>query len=118
LFDNFLLRTETKNKVETIRANLLIQASKDERLSSNSLPQFQKFLKMMELKRKIQEINKENEKVRRQENIVLEAIYSKGELKLKLMLRNCLNLFSATLLAFNRSSFRHQKVEKRQGAKR
>jgi hypothetical protein len=83
LFDNFLQRSDTKDKVEGIRANLLIQHSKDERLSNNNQlpPQFKKFLKMMELKRKIQDISVENEKIRRQEKVLLETIYSKGEFK-------------------------------------
>lgn len=87
LFDNFLARTETKERVECIRKNLLIQASKDERLSNNNQlpPQMQKFMQAMELKRKIQEATKENEKVRRQEKALLDEIYRNGKLKFEVM---------------------------------
>jgi hypothetical protein len=38
-------------------------------------------MKAMELKRKLQEIGRENEKAKRQEKLLLEEIYIKGELR-------------------------------------
>lgn len=81
LFDNFLQRTETRERVDCIRKNILVHASKDKLLSSNNqLPQqFQKYLRAMELKKKIQEARKENEKVKKQEKRLLEEIYNNGK---------------------------------------
>jgi hypothetical protein len=42
---------------------------------------FQNFLKKMELKRKLNELKNQNEKIRKEEGVLLEGIFNQGECK-------------------------------------
>lgn len=84
IFENFVQRTDRKDLIDCVRKNILAQVGripKNEKLSKTSQlsPKFQRFLRAMALKDKIQLASSTNQQVNGQEESHLADIQNKSK---------------------------------------
>lgn len=83
IFENFVKKTDEKQRIDCIRKNILLQVAKSEKPDNLCLvsKQYQRYIKAEQLKRKIQQAKKQNEVARQKEKALLTEIQNSSKLK-------------------------------------
>lgn len=101
MFANFLQRTDSRDIIDVIRKNILVQASKDEnpskgtpkeiRQQPSALRNFMALLKLKEEKAKAKNLNIQ---AKQKEKILFDKIYKNSKSRTSLLSRQCLINFA------------------------
>lgn len=84
MFTSFIKQTDGREKIDVIRKNILVQASKNGNLTKGAqqLPkQLQNFMKLMQLKEEVIKAKKHNSHTKQKEKKLLDGVYNNSKLK-------------------------------------